>query len=69
MKRHLQTLWDKAEKNNENNIFFLLEYDPEASLLDCGCGEGENTLKFASRIGTSKIFGIEIVEDLIYKAK
>ena len=69
MKRYIQTLWDRAEKNNENNIFCLLEYNPNAILLDCGCGEGKNTLKFASRIGTQDIFGIEIAKELIDKAK
>lgn len=69
MKRLLQILWDKAEKANEDNIFSMLELYPNASLLDCGCGDGEYTLKFASKIGTQNIFGIEIVDDLRFKAE
>ena len=69
MKKYMQTLWDKAERNNENNIFCLLEYSPNATLLDCGCSNGESTLKFASRVGTQNIFGIEIAKELIDKAK
>ncbi len=69
MKRYLQRLYNKTEKNNEVNIFSLLEFNPNAVLLDCGCGDGEFTLRVASKIGTQDIFGIEIVEDLVYKAK
>lgn len=69
MKRWLLILRNKAEKANLKNILSLLSYNPNSALLDCGCGDGENTLKFASKIGTQNIFGIEIVEDLIYKAK
>jgi SAM-dependent methyltransferase len=40
----------------------LFEYNPEAVFLDCGCRDGEFTLKKAAKIGTKKIHGIEIVE-------
>lgn len=69
MKNICKTLWDKAEKHNENNIFSLLEYNPNANLLDCGCADGELTIKIATKIGTQNIFGIEIAKELIDKAK
>ena len=47
----------------------LFERNPEAVLLDCGCRDGEFTLKKASKIGTNKIFGIEIVESTASKAR
>ena len=40
----------------------LFERNPEAVLLDCGCRDGEFTLKKAGKIGTKKIQGIEILE-------
>lgn len=69
MKKYLQALWDKAEKANENNILSMLEYNPNAIVLDCGCGNGECTLKFATKIGTQNIFGIEIAKELIDQPK
>ena len=64
MRRYLQALWDKAEKANENNLLSMLEYNPNAHLLDCGCGNGKFTLKTESKIRTSKMSGIEIVKDV-----
>lgn len=69
LKRYLQTLWGRAEKANCHNIFSMLEHNPNAALLDCGCADGELTLKIASKIGSKNIFGVEIVDDLIRKAK
>jgi SAM-dependent methyltransferase len=40
----------------------LLDYNPRAKLLDCGCRDGEFTMKKAAAIGTQKIYGIEILE-------
>ena len=34
-----------------------------ASLLDCGCDDGEWTLELGRRIGNVRLFGIEIVEE------
>lgn len=69
MRRCLQVIWDKAEKFNSDNILSLLEYNSDAVLLDCGCGDGEITLKVALIVGIKKIYGIEIVNHLIGKAK
>lgn len=38
----------------------LLEFSPEAELLDLGCSDGRVTKKFAKRIGTARITGIEV---------
>jgi trans-aconitate methyltransferase len=69
MKRYLQAIWDKAEKANEDNVLSMLDYNPNAVLLDCGCADGEFTSKIATKIGTQNISGIEIVEELIDKAR
>jgi len=68
MKRYLQRLWDKAEKSDEDNILSMLEHNPNASLLDCGCAD-ENTLKFALKIITKSILGIEIDDKEIFEIK
>jgi len=41
----------------------MLEASENASLLDLGCGDGVNTLKYAAKIGTDRICGIELDEE------
>jgi ubiquinone/menaquinone biosynthesis C-methylase UbiE len=48
-------VWDCKE-----SILKLLEENPQAKLLDCGCDNGEFTVEQSKRIGTSKVYGIEI---------
>jgi len=50
-------------------ILRMLEPNPSARLLDLGCGNGSNTLKFAAKIGTKEVYGIEVVDDSIIKAE
>jgi methionine biosynthesis protein MetW len=45
------------------------ELNSDARLLDCGCSDGEFTLKKAENIGTRKIYGIDVVEENVNKAK
>lgn len=45
---------------NGRVILSLLEHDASAMFLDLGCAEGDFTRTIASRIGTDKIYGIEI---------
>jgi methionine biosynthesis protein MetW len=50
-------------------ILDLLEENPNASVLDVGCGNGDNTMKYAAKIKTKNIHGIEIVEELVWEAQ
>jgi len=47
----------------------MLEPNPQAQLLDLGCGEGSNTLKYASKVGTKNIYGIEIINEYVKVAE
>lgn len=38
----------------------FLEHDPEANLLDIGCGDGKRALQFAKTIGTNYIVGLDV---------
>ncbi|MCM8783435.1 MAG: class I SAM-dependent methyltransferase [Candidatus Omnitrophica bacterium] len=69
MKGFLLKIWLKGERSNYNNVLSVLEYNPNAVVLDCGCGNGEFTLRAASKIGVREIFGIEIDEELANVAK
>jgi len=54
---------------NYDNIIKLIQYDPDAIFLGCGCSDGEFTLKVVKKIRTQNIFGIEITKELIDNAK
>lgn len=61
--------YDSSVRAFKESILKLLEEDPKAKLLDCGCGGGEFTLEFAKKIGTSKVYGIEIDKKAAGEAK
>lgn len=53
----------------KENILKLLEENPQAKLLDCGCDNGEFTVEQAKTIGTCKVYGIEINKKACGEAK
>lgn len=54
---------------NLDNIVAMFDRNPEHSLLDVGCDDGERTLLFASAIGTTKLYGVEIVAERASQAE
>ena len=58
-----------AIRHHEKNMLSLLEKNSNHKLLDVGCDNGEWTLKVANNIGTKHIYGIELIEAAISKAK
>jgi ubiquinone/menaquinone biosynthesis C-methylase UbiE len=46
----------------------LIEKDPKALFLDCGCREGDNTLEIAKSIGTEKILGLDYNWRVLHQA-
>lgn len=58
-KKFLNTIWQEAYANNTKNILNLLEYDPGAKAIDIGCGDGQKTSEFMSKIGAKEILGID----------
>ena len=40
----------------------LFETNPQATLLDLGCGDGNFTIMLAKKLSTSNVFGIDIVD-------
>lgn len=67
--RYLYTIGREAGKKREENLLSLLEKNPDAVLLDCGCYDGKLTLKIARKIGTKKIHGIDIDPEMIKKSR
>lgn len=50
-------------------ILNLLEQDNNCRLLDLGCSNGNFTQELGNRIGTTQLYGIEIVEESVKQAK
>jgi len=69
MSNLLSKLFDNAMRLNKKKILNSLDYNPRARLIDLGCDDGVWTIELAKRIGTKKIFGVDIVEKRIEKAK
>ena len=55
----LERLKQRSIENGDKFIKNLLENNPDAKVLDVGCGNGRRTVRFAERIGTSDIVGID----------
>lgn len=54
-----QKIWAEAYSQNDLNILSLLEKNPNAKVLDVGCGDGQKTVKFKGAVGCQKITGID----------
>jgi methionine biosynthesis protein MetW len=61
--------WGDLDREYRRDVLSLFEPNSEATLLDVGCGDGQFTLKVAARIGTSKVFGIDVVKENVEQAK
>ncbi len=60
---------EKSEDECRRVEISLLEENPDAWLLDLGCGDGQFTAKAMAKIGVKKAYAIEIVDDDIIKAR
>jgi len=59
----MRKLYQNAEQENRRVFLSLLDLDSSAKTLDLGCGDGNLTLEISKKIGTSKIYGLEIHGD------
>jgi SAM-dependent methyltransferase len=69
LSKYLEKLYRSAVGLNNKNILSLYEENREAIFADLGCHDGVVTSEIAAIIGTKEIFGVDIVEDSIRKAR
>lgn len=69
MKRFLEKIYAQAVDLNHRNIFDLFDKNKEAIFLDLGCDDGELTRLMAKSIGTSRMYGVEIIEERVKKSQ
>ncbi|MFO7810038.1 MAG: class I SAM-dependent methyltransferase [Candidatus Delongbacteria bacterium] len=58
-----------AYEFNSSNILRCIEKNSDAGLLDMGCYDGKWTVKVAEKMGTKKIFGLEIIDEKAREAE
>lgn len=63
------SLYKSWERSRNKRFLELLESNPEAKVLDLGCGDGSFTLKIAQKIDTEIITCVDINEKALEKAK
>ena len=63
------TIYSRWEKNKDRVFLMLLDYNPNARVIDLGCGDGKISAKIKEKIGCSEMWGIDISDDSLEKAK
>jgi ubiquinone/menaquinone biosynthesis C-methylase UbiE len=62
-------LYEKWGKERELKFLKMLDYDPNAKVIDLGCGKGDLTLKVKERIDCKEIYGVDVWEDALTEAR
>lgn len=63
VKNILIKMFENAMGLNKKNILDLLDERPDSQLLDLGCDDGAWSMALAGRIGTKRVYGIDIVPE------
>ena len=61
-------LYEKWEKERDQKFLKMLDYDPNAKVIDLGCGKGDFTLRVKERSNCKEIYGIDVWEDALNEA-
>jgi SAM-dependent methyltransferase len=59
LKNYLVNIYKAEGAERRSTQATLMEYNPLAVVLDCGCREGDNTLRMTQGIGSSCIIGLD----------
>lgn len=60
IKKYFSYLYKNIVKDSRKHFLSLFEHNEKVKLLDCGCWDGANTIKYGELIGTKELYGIEI---------
>jgi ubiquinone/menaquinone biosynthesis C-methylase UbiE len=66
---NLLPLFSDTDRENRAAILGLIEFDPDAKILDLGCGNGSFALQLADCAGTKDVWGVDFLEDLCKSAR
>jgi len=65
---HLYKLYRQTERASRRQMLQLIEPCPHGRLLDCGCGDGEFTVRVANCARVAEAYGVERVDERIAEA-
>lgn len=68
MRRTIE-LYKKWEKERDLKFLKMLDCDPNAKVIDLGCGKGNFTLKVKEMINCKEIYGVDVWEDALKEAR
>ena len=66
--RYLEACFQATVRGVYSSPDYLLEPDPHAVLLDCGCNNGLYSLQLGQQLGTRQIYGLEYNQSLAQEA-
>lgn len=69
IKTYSSKIFEDWKKDVDSKAIAFHERKPSYKILDLGCGDGEMTARFAKKIGSSAVAGIEGIRGLIPYAK
>lgn len=62
-------LYKKWEIDRDLKFLKMLDFDPNAKVIDLGCGKGDFTLKVKEIINCNEIHGVDVWEDALKEAR
>jgi len=65
---YLHKVYRQSQRANRGAILDVIEPRAHGRLLDCGCGDGDFTVRVACRARVAQAYGIECVKDRIREA-
>ena len=66
---YLKSIGKELGEKRRSAVLSLLTPQTKAAYLDLGCGDGDVTMTMATKLGTSSVFGIDIIDSEIKKAR
>ena len=62
-------LYEKWERERDQKFLEMLDYNPNAKVIDLGCGKGDFTLKVKEKSSCKEIYGVDVWKDALKEAQ
>ena len=62
-------LYEKWENERNLKLLKMLDCDPDAKVIDLGCGKGDFTMKVKEKINAKEIYGVDVCEGALTEAR